>query len=144
MSQKKRKPGRPRLPRGEAKQSALPAVRLDSDDFRLVVSAARSANKELSEWVRDSLRTTAEEQMYRLTLHEAMRLVLSERPERAATTTELSEEIERRGLYARKDGAATRAQQINARARKYPNLFELDSSGLVRLSNPPAAGGNAA
>lgn len=139
-NQKKRKPGRPKLPKGEAKQSALPAVRLDTEDFHLVVSAAKSAKKELSEWVRDSLRTAAEEQMYQRTLHGAMQLVLSERAGRAATTSELSEEIERRGLYTRKDGAVARALQINARARKYRNLFEISSDGVVRLvSNSPAS-----
>jgi len=67
-------------------------------------------------------------------LHDAMVFVLSQRQDRAATTSELSEEIARRELYARrKDGEAARAKQINARARQYPQLFELDSSGLVRL-----------
>ena len=109
---------------------------MDSDDFALIVQASRFAKKELSEWVRDSLRAAAsgaEEQMYQHTLHEAMRILLSERAERAATTSELSEGIERRGLYTRKDGSAARARKINARARKYPHLFEIDSHGLVRL-----------
>lgn len=99
----------------------------------MVVLAAKSVKQDLSEWIRDALRTAAEKQMYRRTLHEAMRIVLAERTERAATTSELAEEIERRGLYARRDGKRARAQQINARARKYPNLFTVEGSGLVRL-----------
>jgi hypothetical protein len=120
---KKRKPGRPRLPKGEAKQNALPAVRLDLFDFRLIVAAAKATGKELSEWVRESLRTTAEEQMYQRTLHEAMRIVLSDRTEHSATTSELSEEIERRGLYVRKNGAPAKSattlftQMSDARCR---------------------------
>jgi antitoxin Phd len=76
--------------------------------------------------------------MFQCTLHEAMRVVLSEQQRHAVTTSQLSEEIERRGLYARKDGAAARARQINARARKYPNLFVVDNSGYVRLSDSSA------
>jgi antitoxin Phd len=82
--------------------------------------------------------------MYQRTLHDAMRLVLTERPEHEASTSDLSEEIERRSLYVRKDGAAARAQQINARARKYPNLFELDNSGMVRLLSTSSASESAA
>ena len=66
-------------------------------------------------------------------LHEAMRIVLLERESRAATTKEISAEIDRRGLYARKDGDAPGAQQINERARQYPELFEFVEPGVVRL-----------
>jgi antitoxin Phd len=83
-------------------------------------------------------------QMFQHTLHEAMQVVLSERPNQTATTSELSEEIERRGLYIRKDGAAARAQQINARARKYPHLFEIDDSGRVHLVSNYSANESAA
>ena len=137
----KRKRGRPRLPKGESKVRTLPAVRLDPDDLRLVLLGARAANKELSEWIRDSLRSVAEEQMYQRTLHEAMRLVLSEMPHQTATSSELSEIIEHRGLYLRRDGLAARARQINARARKYPNLFLVESSGRIRLITPSAMDG---
>jgi hypothetical protein len=130
--QKPRKVGRPKLPKGEAKGKIVP-VRLDADDLRLVTAAARASNEALSEWIRSTLRSAAEVQMFQHTLHQAMQIVLGERPDQTATTSELSEEIGRRGLYVRKDRAAARAQQINARARKYPQLFGIDSSGLVRL-----------
>jgi hypothetical protein len=51
--------------------------------------------------------------MSECTLHEAMRIVLSERPSLAATTSELSDEIERRRLYLRNDGSVPKARQIN-------------------------------
>jgi hypothetical protein len=82
--------------------------------------------------------------MYERTLHEAIRMVLSERPTLTATTSELSEEIERRRLYTRKDGLSAKAQQINARARKYPNLFNIDGTGIVRLLSNSTASGTAA
>lgn len=135
---KSRKVGRPKLPKGEAKGKIVP-VRLDADDLRLVIRAAKTNKEALSEWIRVALRNAAEAQMFRRTLHEAMQIVLSERPNLSATTSELSEEIARRGLYVRGDGASPKAQQINARARKHPDLFAFVEPGLVRLEgNSPA------
>ena len=55
MSQKKRKPGRPKLPKGEAKSRTLPAVRFSDADMRLIESAAKSGNQTVSDWVRSKL-----------------------------------------------------------------------------------------
>jgi len=129
---KKRKPGRPKLAEHVAKGKIVP-VRLDSEDLLLATTAAQESKQLLSEWIRSVLRNAAEEQMYKRTLHDAIKTVLIERPTRAATTSELSEEIAWRGLYARQDGRNAKAQQINARVRKHPNLFFLEPSGLVRL-----------
>ena len=68
-----------------------------------------------------------------LTLHEAIRIVLLSRESRTATTREISAEIQKRGLYLRKDGDAAKARQINARVRQYPALFEIVEPGRVRL-----------
>jgi HTH-type transcriptional regulator / antitoxin HigA len=68
-----------------------------------------------------------------LPLHEAIRIVLLGRKSHKATTKEISAEIQRRGLYACKDGDAPRAGQINARVRQYPALFEFVEAGVVRL-----------
>jgi HTH-type transcriptional regulator / antitoxin HigA len=68
-----------------------------------------------------------------ITRHEAIRLVLLSRKSRTATTKEISEEIEKRHLYSRKDGGAAKPQQINARVRKHPGLFEFAAPGVVRL-----------
>jgi uncharacterized protein (DUF1778 family) len=143
QQKKPRKVGRPKLPKGEAKGKIVP-VRLDPDDLRLVTAAAKANDEALSEWIRNALRSAAEVQMFQRTLHEAMQLVLSERPNLTATTSELSDEIERRGLYLRKDGATASAQQINARARKYPQLFEVTSVGSVRLLGNSTANTSAA
>jgi HTH-type transcriptional regulator / antitoxin HigA len=75
-----------------------------------------------------------------LPLHEAIRIVLLGRESRQATTREISEEIEQRGLYSRKDGDAAKAKQINARVRRYPNLFQFAELGVVRLLSGSTAG----
>jgi uncharacterized protein (DUF1778 family) len=135
---KPRKVGRPKLPKGEAKGKIVP-VRLDPDDLRLVTAAAKASSEALSEWIRNALRSAAEVQMFQRTLHEAMEMVLSERPNFTATTSEVSEEIDRRGLYLRGDGASPKAQQINARARKHPDLFRFLEPGVIRLEGNPSS-----
>ena len=131
---KPRKVGRPMLAKGEAKGKIVP-VRLDPDDYKIVMAAAKAGDQTLSAWIRHTLRTAAEQQMFDGTLHKAMKIILLERESYTATTQELSVEIERRGLYMRKDGNAARAKQINARVRKYPELFEFVGLGVVRLTN---------
>lgn len=132
MGDKRLKRGRPRLPKLEAKGKIVP-VRFDPDDLKLVSVAARAKGQVLSEWIRQTLRKEAEVQMFSGTLHDAIKAVLSDRENRAASTAEISKEIQIRGLYARKDGRASRAQQINARVRHYPELFQFVSPGVVRL-----------
>jgi uncharacterized protein (DUF1778 family) len=122
------------LAKGEAKGKIVP-VRLDPDDYKIVMAAAKAGDQTLSAWIRHTLRTAAEQQMFDGTLHKAMKIILLERESYTATTQELSVEIERRGLYMRKDGNAARAKQINARVRKYPELFEFVGLGVVRLTN---------
>jgi hypothetical protein len=133
---KTKKMGRPKLPKGQAMGKIVP-VRFEPDDLKLVTAAARISNKTLSEWIRGALREAAEVYMFDGTLHEAIKTVLSQRQDFKATTSEISAEIEKRGLYARRDTRAARASQINARVRKYPKLFTFDEPGIVRLiSNP--------
>ena len=134
MQGKPKRIGRPRLPKNEAKGKIVP-VRFEPDDLKLVTDAARAGDQVLSEWIRQTLRATAEVQMYNGTLHEAIRIVLLNRESHTGTTRDISDEIGRRGLYARKDGEAARAQQINARVRQYPELFEFVEPGIVRLAS---------
>jgi hypothetical protein len=134
MIHKKRKSGRPKLPKGEAKGKIVP-VRLDPGDLRLATTAARASNEALSQWIRNMLRSAAERQMFHRTLHEAMEIVLRDRPDLTATASELGEAIGQRRLYARKDGACPKARQISARARKYPELFKVIEPGLIRLES---------
>ncbi|MFI5088878.1 MAG: hypothetical protein ACHP7P_02315 [Terriglobales bacterium] len=108
-------------------------VRFEPDDLKLITAAARVANRTISEWVRDTIRTAAELYLFNGTLHEAMRSVLLRRKNFTATTSEISEEIEQNGLYTRKDGEPARAKQVNSRVRQYPALFEFVAPGIVRL-----------
>jgi predicted HicB family RNase H-like nuclease len=59
MPTKKRKAGRPALPKGEVKGKITP-VRLQDQEWIVYEKAARKANLSLSEWIRQSLRTTVE------------------------------------------------------------------------------------
>ncbi len=59
MSQHKKakKVGRPKLPKGEAKGRIVP-VRFTADDLRAMEAAARSSDKSLSEWIRNTIHAT--------------------------------------------------------------------------------------
>jgi hypothetical protein len=131
---KPKKPGRPRLGKGETKGKIVP-VRFEPDDFSLVTAAAKDANQTLSAWIRHALRTAAETQMFDGTLHKAMKIVLLERESGTATTGDIATEINQRQLYKRKDGNAARAKQINARVRQYPELFRFVEPGVVGLAS---------
>jgi uncharacterized protein (DUF1778 family) len=131
---KPKKPGRPKLPKGEAKGKAV-KVRFDADDLKLVAIASKANKQNLSEWIRDAVLTAAEVYLFQNSLHDAMKTVLLEQPEHKATTSTLSEEIAERGLYRRKDGDAARASQINARARKYGKMFTISDNMIGLHSN---------
>jgi predicted HicB family RNase H-like nuclease len=51
---KTRRPGRPKLPKGDAKSSIVP-IRLNAEDRKRVEAAARASNKSVSEWIRGAL-----------------------------------------------------------------------------------------
>ena len=68
----------------------------------------------------------------RLTLHHAMQLVLTERGNAWTSVHELAREIASRRLYERRDHTAADPSQVQARANKYPQLFEKDGAN-VRL-----------
>jgi predicted HicB family RNase H-like nuclease len=53
-TEKKRKPGRPKLPKGSAKGSIMP-VRFSPEDRRRVEAAAHASGQTVSEWVRSTL-----------------------------------------------------------------------------------------
>jgi hypothetical protein len=129
---KAKRVGRPKLPKDEAKGKIVP-VRFEPEDLKLVTAAAKAGNQTLSAWIRQTLRRSAEMQMFKGTLHDAIRIVLFDQAAHTATTSQICAEIERRGLYTRKDGEAARAKQINARVRQYPDLFTFDKPGTVRL-----------
>ena len=68
----------------------------------------------------------------RRTLHEAIALVLRENDNRWMTVRELADEVNRRGLYEKRDGSPVEANQIHARTKNYGSLFEKDGP-RVRL-----------
>jgi len=59
MPKKAKKPGRPRLAKGEAKESIVP-VRFSPEDRKRVEAAAKASNKTVSEWVRSTLAAAME------------------------------------------------------------------------------------
>jgi predicted HicB family RNase H-like nuclease len=56
---KPKKPGRPRLPKAEAKGSIVP-VRFSPEDRKRVEAAAKASNKTVSAWIRSTLLATIE------------------------------------------------------------------------------------
>ena len=75
----------------------------------------------------------------KLYLHEAIVVVLLNKPNRTATFIEISEEITKRKLYYKKNGLFPQADQIKLRTTlangQYYHLFELIESDRVRLRN---------
>jgi len=51
---KPRRPGRPKLPKGDAKSSIVP-IRLNAEDRKRVEAAARASNQSVSEWIRGAV-----------------------------------------------------------------------------------------
>ncbi len=54
MAQKKAKIGRPKLPKGEAKGRIVP-VRFTTDDLKAIAVRAKTANQNVSEWIRSTI-----------------------------------------------------------------------------------------
>jgi len=54
QQKKAKKPGRPKLPKGEAKGRIVP-VRFTADDLRAIAAAAKAKDQSLSEWIRSTL-----------------------------------------------------------------------------------------
>jgi predicted HicB family RNase H-like nuclease len=51
---KPRKPGRPKLPKGEAKGKVI-GLRLSVEEVKTISAAAKSKKQTLSEWIRSTL-----------------------------------------------------------------------------------------
>ncbi|MBA3631087.1 MAG: hypothetical protein H0W55_15700 [Actinobacteria bacterium] len=67
-----------------------------------------------------------------MTLHKAIESVLRENANQWMTVQELVTEVNRRGLYRKRDGTKVGANQIHARTNNYDSIFEKDGS-RVRL-----------
>ena len=72
-------------------------------------------------------------EMPNYTLHEAMRIVLSEAENKTMHAAELADEIYKRRLYLKKDGSKAEYTQIRARCGHYPDMFEALPGNLIRL-----------
>ena len=51
-TRKARKPGRPKLPKGEAKGKIVP-VRFAPEDLKAITAAAKANKQSISEWIRN-------------------------------------------------------------------------------------------
>jgi hypothetical protein len=73
----------------------------------------------------------------KLTLHEAITIVLKTQPKRTATTEFIAEEINKQKLYTKKDKSLVQKGQIRLRTKlskgQYHNLFEFIEPNIVRL-----------
>jgi predicted HicB family RNase H-like nuclease len=56
---KPKKPGRPKLPTGEAKGRIVP-VRFTPDEIQRIAVAAKASDKTISEWIRSTLNAAIE------------------------------------------------------------------------------------
>jgi hypothetical protein len=72
----------------------------------------------------------------KMTLHDALILVLRERGEEPMTARELADTVNERGLYRKRDGSPVEVNQVHARASNYEALFEKDGS-MIRLRTLP-------
>ena len=75
------------------------------------------------------------QEMPNYTLHEAMRIVLSEAENKTMHAAELADEIYKRRLYLKKDGSKAEYTQIRARCGHYPDMFEALPGNLIRLKD---------
>jgi hypothetical protein len=62
-----------------------------------------------------------------MTLHEAIEKLLRQ-SNRAMSTQEIAEELNKNGWYQKKDGSEIQAFQIYGRTRNYPSIFDRDGS----------------
>ena len=67
------------------------------------------------------------------TLHKAIRIILEESENRINTTTFISDEINKRELYRKKDGSRVKPFQIYLRADNYPDLFDVIDRNTIKL-----------
>lgn len=66
----------------------------------------------------------------RLTLHQAIEVVLGERNNQWVTVHDLAAEINERRLYTKRDRSDVDPSQIHARTNKYPQMFEKNGPNI--------------
>lgn len=69
----------------------------------------------------------------KLTLQEAMKIVLFEAHDNTMHAAALADEIYSRGLYLQKNGGKAQYNQIRARCGHYPDMFEALPGNYIKL-----------
>ena len=92
----------------------------------------------LSEMIRraEAILGASESGSATLTLHEALDVVLTDAGNEWTHVRDLADAVNRRGLYARRDGGPVQPNQVHARTRNYMHLFE-KRGPMVRLRLDP-------
>lgn len=80
----------------------------------------------------ENIISTFEEKIH-YTLQEAMKIVLSDKPNRTMHASELADEIFDRKLYFQKNGKKAQYTQIRARCGHYLNMFESLPGNYIKL-----------
>jgi hypothetical protein len=111
-------------------ETSLRAARAELEELR-------ERERELVDLIEQAEAALGHAPKERLTLHEAMTIVLSDGGNEWMTTRELADEINRRDLYRKRDGSPVESNQIHARAKNYEHLFDKDRQ-LVRLRDVDA------
>ena len=57
-----------------------------------------------------------------MTLHEAIKQILQDKGQ-SMTTNEIANELNKKGLYQKKDGTEISDFQVHGRTKSYPNIF---------------------
>ena len=75
-----------------------------------------------------------------MTLHDAIEKLLRQN-NRAMTTQEIADKLNKNGWYQKKDGSEIQAFQVYGRIRNYPSIFDRDGSTvfLVGQANKKVA-----
>lgn len=124
----------------ESSRPAIEAGLADAERELAELGARRAELEKLIARARAALGETRSEPAHateRLTLHEAMELVLGENDNRWMTVREIADAINERQLYEKRDRSPLDPSQIHARANKYQTIFEKDGRE-IRLAAPPA------
>ena len=114
----------------EAGRGEIEAAISEAEDELLDLSRRREELERLIARAKAALGSGSSSRQ--MTLHEAMKTILEEQDGRLMTVRELAQEVNRRGLYRRRDGSPVEASQVHARAKNYDKLFEKDGP-RVRL-----------
>ena len=117
-------------------EAELQRLRAREAELETLIARARAA-------LGIGLRTPAAELRARsatpMTLHDALAVVLRERGNAWTTVKELADEVNRRGLYLKRDGSPIEPSQVHARTKNYASLFEKDGP-KVRLIDSQQGG----